>query len=344
VTAAAAEASSPSAPHGGGEDSAETARKALEQLGTRRVKALVLIAQARQLAEEADELLIVADLADAAPQATQRLEAAEAAREAAETALAGPQQAVAALQAELAEVTERAANIAGLIRDGDSLDDRIRARATKVALAEEAEAIRSRIRVIERDELAPLGQRLADAQHSEGLANREAANLVEAAASPFDHPTARKTAGYGVRIGRQWGEILMRGDTKDPDYRAARGCAMAALKASGLGAEIETRAIQELRAGNPAAVAVAGTTTHMPDGTVVVAEPGRPIVVGHSENTRTAIANMPGPAPVDTSPAAVLIAQAWAGVANHQRQPGLPGVHHQTAPVMPPGQSIGITK
>lgn len=67
-----------------------------------------------------------------------------------------------------------------------------------------------------RDTITPLEQRLGEARHAEGLAKAEGAELLGAAESPFDHPRARKTAGYSVRIGRRWGEVITAADTKSP--------------------------------------------------------------------------------------------------------------------------------
>jgi hypothetical protein len=303
----------------------------LAVLGEKRIKALHLLAKARQLEAEADSLLIGADLSDAAREILADLEKTQAARDAAAEAITPVREVVDRLRAELADCEQRAGNAATVINDDMDLTARIEARSLKAAFAEETAALTDRIRVIEREALSPLQQDLAAAHAAERLVNGEAADIMAAAEDPFTHPRARQTSGWAMRMSRRWGEVLLTGDEHDPGWKDARVSLMAALRASGIGEAIEKQAIEAYRAGDPAALAVGGNTHRWPDGTTLVSQPGQPPVVSQGTATRGQLASLP-PAPhVDTTPAGALLQAAWAGFA-HQSLPGLPGVHHPTEP------------
>jgi hypothetical protein len=70
---------------------------------------------------------------------------------------------------------------------------------------------------------------------------------------------------------------------------------MSALRASGIGAELEKQAMEAYRAGDPAALAVGGNTHPWPDGTTLVAQPGKAPVVSTGQATRGQIAAFPLP-------------------------------------------------
>jgi hypothetical protein len=319
----------------------------VEELGTpdiRRAWGLALLRQAAALQAEADREFIIADIITAAPAAEARFHQAGAALQAAEDALKGPRAALDALEAELADVTARVGNIAALIDGGPDVDTRVRARQTRVALEEEAEAIRQRITAHRRDALTVPEQDLAAARHEVKLAEAAIATLDAAAGDPFGDLWAQRTAGYGLRIRRVWNEVIDAGDTTHPEWKAARARLKAAAVASGLAEELQRDAITAYKCGDPIARGVGGNTTYQ-DGQIIVSEPGRPTVVGHSAATRAEIASLPGPAPVDSTPASVLVEQAWRNVVSaHNSAAGLPGIHFETRPVAPPGSSHTVTK
>ncbi len=94
------------------------------------------------------------------------------------------------------------------------------------------------------------------------------------------------------------------------------------LRSSRLGAEIETRAILAERAGDPAAKAIAGSTTHLPSGQTVINEPGGPPVVYEGRATRQQIDSAPAQPQTDTRPASAVMA-AWDQVVQHSTTSGL---------------------
>ena len=111
----------------------------------------------------------------------------------------------------------------------------------------------------------------------------------------------------------------------------SRAILMKALKDSGLGAEIETRAIEAFRAGDPAALAVGGNTTRLADGNTVITSPGQPPVVYHGHATAAEVGRLPGLPMGDGRTAADVMVDAW-GAILHQGARGLPGIHHGAHP------------
>jgi len=292
------------------------------KLGARRIAGLVKLAQARALVNEAAVMLITADLSAEAATAAEQLAAARADREAAEQAIAPVQDTLAQLEAELTDCQQRAANINTVISDDMDLTARIEARSLKAAFAGETADLKARMTMIRQTMLAPLGAELGRARAAEDKASIEATALVNAADDPLSHPRARRTEGYTIWMAHRALEVLATGEPRHPDWPAARSQLMAVLRSSGIGAEVEKRAIEAYRAGDPAALAVAGTTQHLANGQTVIAEPGKPPVVYDGRATRQQLAAAPPNHGPDTTPAAGVMAQAW-GAIQHQTSPGL---------------------
>ena len=293
-------------------------------LGPKRAAALAMMGRARLLHDAAGVMLVQADLADLAAPAGEALARAQERREAAEEAIAPVQATIDRLAAELADCRGRAGNIDQVIDTDADLTSRIEARSLRLAFAEEQADLTGRIDMIRRGLLTTLQADLTEARGAEDRARTAGAALVDAAESPLTHPAARRTEGYGVWLQGRALEILAAGDHRAAGWAEARGELMSLLRSSGIGAEIETKAIQAFRSGDPAAVSVGGTTTHLPSGDTVVYDPstGRPPVVMSGRATAQQLAAAPAAPQADTRPAASVLSQAWAGI-QHQTTAGL---------------------
>lgn len=314
------------------QDAAKAAAEAAEkviagaaaQLGPDRIRGLRLMAQARTLQDAAAIFMVHADIAEAAGNAHEALMQAQHAREEAEDALRPPRETVERLQAELLDCQGRASNIDTVISDDMDLTARVEARSLRLAFEEEAADLRGRIDLITRQIMAPLQQALTEARGGEERAKATAADLIGAEEDPLSHPRARQTAGHQLWMSNRWSEVLATGDQRTPGWSQAKGHLMTLLRASGIGAEIEQRAIQAYRGGDPSALAVGGNTTHLPSGDTVIFDPstGAPPVVYSGRATRPQLATASPAPPVDTTPASTLMAQTW-GQIQHQTSPGL---------------------
>jgi hypothetical protein len=229
---------------------------------------------------------------------------------------------VAALEGELAECERRAANIVQVVSDDADLAARVEARSLRLAFEEEAGALRERIRIAKAI-AHPSMQANAETAAELAKAKSELAGLEEAVKAPF-------LAEAGTRT-PQWVPYQLYTGFWFHDLSSATSKAilLKALKDSGLGAEIERRAIEAYRAGDPAAVAVGGNTTRLPDGDTVITSPDGPPVVYHGRATPAEVAALPGLFMGDGRTGAEVMADTWAtsGMA-HTTQEGLPGVHH----------------
>jgi hypothetical protein len=78
-----------------------------------------------------------------------------------------------------------------------------------------------------------------------------------------------------------------------PGWDEARGQLFAVLKASGIGAEVETRAIEAYRAGDPAALTAGGASRSWPDGTHISYTPGQPAIVSHGKASQQQLSAAP---------------------------------------------------
>jgi len=231
---------------------------------------------------------------------------------------------VAALEAELAECERRAANIVQVVSDGADLTAQVEARSLRLAFEEEAGALRERIRMA-REIAAPCVAANGETAAELGKARAALAELEEAVKAPF-------LTGMGPRT-PQWPAYQVYTGFWFHDLTSARSRAilMKALKDSGLGAEIETRAIEAFRAGDPAALAVGGNTTRLADGNTVITSPGQPPVVYHGHATAAEVGRLPGLPMGDGRTAADVMVDAW-GAILHQGASGLPGIHHGAHP------------
>jgi hypothetical protein len=304
-----------------------------EQLAARRLAAMAKLVQARRLQDEADTELILCDLADEEPAARQARDAATAARVAAELAPEKGQGHLDALHARRARLEERAAAAARLtaVEDLDGYlasdpDAAVDARRDRLAIEEELAEVRQRIGLVGNLLSPPLAV-LRDARTAETVAKGRYEAVMDAALDPLNHKRAGETDAFRLRMARLYPEILMA--PGHPDWQAAVEALRDTLAASGVGAEVETRAIEAYAAGNPAARAIGTGTRTLPTGQTVITEPGRPPVVYQGRAAGADLATAPGMAAVDARPAAEVMAATWANTGyQHRPQPGLPGVHH----------------
>jgi hypothetical protein len=238
------------------------------------------------------------------PAVAARLEAAVGELKEAEAALVPAHEKAAALQAELAEVQAMAA-AAGLAGDDAPLADRLKARAEKTALADEAEALEQRIAIVHRiSDPAELRKITADREVKSARADLK--DLGEAIAFPFDHPRGMATAAHEAYLLKTglWYEV------GGPD---ARDILRKALRSTGLGAEVERNAIAAFTAGVREAVQAGGNTKRWRDGTAMHVPPGggAPVVtIGEATYADLAIARA---VPVEPGPPG---AEVMAGLRN----------------------------
>jgi hypothetical protein len=233
---------------------------------------------------------------------------------------------LAALEGELAECERRAANIVQVVSDDADLTARVEARSLRLAFEEEAAALRERIRIAKAI-AHPLVQANGETAAELGKAKAALAELEEAVKAPFLTELGARTP--------QWVPYQLYTGFWFHDLSSATSQAimMKALRDSGLGAEIETRAIGAYRSGDPAALAVGGTTRTLADGSTVVTAPNGPPVVWHGSRPATAddVAAMPPLPAGDGRTAADVMVDAW-GAILHQGASGLPGIHHGAHP------------
>jgi tetratricopeptide (TPR) repeat protein len=322
-------------------DTAEAA--ALDVLGPQRAAALSKYREAADLAAEADVMLLRADLADAAAKILGDLEQKEAATAAAREALTEPLATLAGLEAELAECQRRAGNIATVIGDDMDMAARVEARSLRLAFAEEGEHLAAKVTDYRNTAVAPLQAGLRAAEDGETLARQLASYVVEADADPLHHELGRAMPSYALRMARRWGETIITGNAKDPEYAEAIQWLKTALRTSGVGEQVQVDAIQAWLAGDPVARSVNPGTKTWPDGTKLIASPDGPPVVTRRASPAELRA-LPGKPLPDSTPASAVIAQQWASAgAQHQQRPGLPGAHFPTEQALP-GAGGALTK
>jgi hypothetical protein len=309
-----------------------------DQLAARRVRAFGLLLQAARLQDQADEEFILCDLADQVPAARAELDAAVKARQAAEATPKKGEGHLAALRARRDRLTERAAEAAKAIEVEDldgylasDPDAAVAARRDRLAVDEELAEVKARIGAVSNLLSAPLAV-LRDARAAETQARAAWEAILEAALDPLAARRAEGTDGFRQRMNRLFPEILT--IPGHPDTVPAVEALMRCLAASGVGAEVETRAIEAYAAGNPAARAIGTGTKTLPSGQTVITEPGKPPVVYQGRATPGQLATAPGLPQGDGRTAAQVMSDMWANAGyTHAPQPGLPGIHHGTGPV-----------
>jgi hypothetical protein len=300
-----------------------------ESLAARRLAALDKLAQAQRLADQADTELILADLAEAEPTVRAEAERATAAREQAEPVVEAGKAKLAALRERLAVLEQRLA-AARRAADTSALDDDaylatdmdavLAARAEVAAVEAEAAEVRRRIGAVGNVLSGPVGA-LRDAWRDEDAATGHYQALLAAALDPLNHDRAARTPAYRFRVARDLAAVLSL--PGHPDAALAREVLRELLAVSGVGAEVEERAIRAYVSGQVDARAIGGGTKHFADGTTLVSEPGRPPAVLHGGATPQQLAAAPGHAQVDTRGAADVMASSWAGVV-HRTHLGVP--------------------
>jgi hypothetical protein len=261
--------------------------------------------------------------------ARKRVEDAQLAVEHAQQVYEPAQVLVDRLAAELAECERRAANIDQVVDLEADLAARIEARSLIAAFKEETESLRGRLRTAQQT-AAPLIHANGEAATEAAKAGEALAELEEAIKLPFAHELGQATAPYltwQLESGL-WFQSLK--------SSTARAIIMYALAESGIGAEVETRAIEAYCAGDPSALKAGSSRTRMADGTTVIRPPDGPPIVLPGLATPQQRRNLRGTT-VDSTPGSDVISQQWAR-SGYQRQPhaGLPGIHHRTEGRFPP--------
>jgi hypothetical protein len=246
------------------------------------------------------------------PAAEQAVTDTEAKLGEARASLAGPQAVADRLQAELDEC-RAAAEAIQLAADDEHLSVRIRARAERAAVAEEAALLEERLRTALRV-TDPLVVAVAAAERALKAARGVLAALSEAIRTPLFSGLGRSTKPYS-----EW--LRLSGAWYGDGSREAESLVMGHLKSTGLGARLQTEAIRAYASGHPDALAVAGNVRHLPDGSTVTTTPDGLSVVTHGAATPQDLASAP---PVNTVPGpgmADVIGGVRAGIGWPQPQP-----------------------
>jgi hypothetical protein len=234
------------------------------------------------------------------------------------------------LRARLAKLEERGKD-ASFPPDLDAflasdVDAAVNARRDRLAIEEEMAEVRQRIALVSNALSGPVAD-LRDAGLEEAKARARYEQVVEAIADPLNHGRAEETSAYKQRVTRQMGETLS--VPGHPDWDLAVEALKDTAAASGVAKWLHEQGILAYVAGHPWALKAGGAARTLPDGRKVIQRPGMPDVVIDGAATAAQLAAAPGHAQVDTSPAALVMAQQWAATgAAHVSQRGLPGVHH----------------
>jgi len=213
-------------------------------------------------------------------------QAEERASEARTAALPG-QQAVAHLEGELAGCEQKAAELQAA-RDDEDLAVRLNARALKVAVEQETEALRARLQEAARAN-DPLNDVCRQAEHDLKRAQAHLADLNAAIELPFAHPRGQATEAHRVYS-------LRTGLWSESDGPTARAIVDAYLRRTKYGEQIERRAIAAYLDGDPATRSAGGVKTFT-DGRALINTGDVPIVV----NGRAAPGDLAGVPPVPTT-------------------------------------------
>jgi hypothetical protein len=222
---------------------------------------------------------------------------AEEARQAARAAVVKPQAVVDKLAGELAECRRRAAE-AKLAADDDDLDARLQARVMRNSYAEEVTALEERVRLANRI-CDPCAVAVADAERKLTAARGRLARHEADTSEPFASDAGCATPPYKTFVGHS-------GLWIESDSAVTRELVMGWLRRSGVGEEIERRAVEAYLAGNPALQAIGGTK-RFPDGSTLINPPGAPPVVLHGQATPGDLATAPV-VPVTPGPSGAAVA------------------------------------